>query len=47
VPTDDRRSGYYTHPGVSDYLELRKILKKLARERRAGVSTTPPPRGRG
>ena len=29
VPMIDRRSTNYTHPGISDYLKLRRVLKRL------------------
>jgi hypothetical protein len=36
VDTSGRRSTNYTHPGLSDYLKYRKVLKDL---RRAGFLT--------
>ncbi len=33
VPTAGRRSTNYTHPGLSDYIKLRKSLKRLRLER--------------
>ena len=33
VSTEGRKSSNYTHPGLSDYLKYRRVLKQLRRER--------------
>jgi folate-dependent phosphoribosylglycinamide formyltransferase PurN len=38
VSMDGRRTGYYTHPGLTDYLKLRRVLKTLREKRDRGVS---------